>query len=58
MREKNKLTDASDSRTDGMTTSADSVLVRNWQDILAIYVYEQSQEKVTKEFKLDYFQQG
>ena len=35
-----------------MTTSADSLLVRNWQDILAIYVYEQSQ-KGTKEFKLD-----
>ena len=51
-KEKNKLTDASDSRTDGMTTSADSLLVRNWQDILAIYVYEQSQ-KGTKEFKLD-----
>ena len=43
-KEKNKLTDASDSRTDGMTTSADSLLVRNWQDILAIYVYEQSRK--------------
>ena len=51
-KEKNKLTDASDSRSDGLTTSADSLLVRNWQDILAIYVYEQSQ-KGTKEFKLD-----
>ena len=37
---------------DGLTTSADSLLVRNWQDILAIYVYEQSQ-KGTKEFTLD-----
>ena len=37
-KEKNKLTDASDSRADGLTTSADSLLVRNWQDILAIYV--------------------
>ena len=49
---KNKLTDASDSRSDGLTTSADSLLVRNWQDILAIYVYEQSQ-KGTKEFTID-----
>ena len=39
-KEKNKLSDASDSRTDGLTTSADSLLVRNWQDILAVYVYE------------------
>ena len=38
-KEKNKLTDVSDSRADGLTTSADSLLVRNWQDILAIYVY-------------------
>ena len=51
-KEKNKLTDASDSRSDGLTTSADSLLVRNWQDILAIYVYEQSQKGV-KEFTLD-----
>ena len=51
-KEKNKLTDASDSRADGLTTSADSLLVRNWQDILAIYVYEQSQEGNT-EFTLD-----
>ena len=48
-KEKNKLSDASDSRTDGLTTSADSLLVRNWQDILAVYVYEQSQKGV-KEF--------
>lgn len=39
---KNKLTDASDLRSDGMTTSADTLLVRNWQDIIAIYVYEQN----------------
>ena len=51
-KEKNKLSDASDSRTDGLTTSADSLLVRNWQDILAVYVYEQSQKGV-KEFALD-----
>lgn len=51
-KEKNKLTDVSDSRADGLTTSADSLLVRNWQDILAIYVYEQSQEGNT-EFTLD-----
>ena len=51
-KEKNKLSDASDSRTDGLTTSADSLLVRNWQDILAVYVYEQSQKGV-KEFALN-----
>ena len=51
-KEKNKLSDASDSRADGLTTSADSLLVRNWQDILAVYVYEQSQKGV-KEFTLD-----
>ena len=51
-KEKNKFSDASDSRTDGLTTSADSLLVRNWQDILAVYVYEQSQKGV-KEFTLN-----
>lgn len=51
-KEKNKLTDSSDNNKDGLTTSADSLLVRNWQDVLAVYVYEQSQ-KGTKEFKLD-----
>ena len=51
-KEKNKLSDASDSRSDGLTTSADSLLVRNWQDVLAVYVYEQSQKGV-KEFTLD-----
>ena len=42
---------------DGLTTSADSLLVRNWQDILAIYVYEQSQNGI-KEFTLGFFLQG
>lgn len=51
-KEKNKLFDVSDNRSDGLTTSADSLLVRNWQDILAVYVYEQSQNGV-KEFTLD-----
>lgn len=37
----NQLTDVSDSEG-GVTTSADTLLVRNWQDILAIYVYEKS----------------
>ena len=40
-KEKNKLADASDLRADGLTTSADTLLVKNWQDIIAIYVYEQ-----------------
>ena len=39
--EKNKRADASDLRADGLTTSADTLLVKNWQDIIAIYVYEQ-----------------
>ena len=42
-KEKNKLSDASDLRADGLTTSADTLLVRNWQDIIAIYIYEQYQ---------------
>lgn len=49
---KNKLVDASDLRNDGVTTSADSLLVRNWQDILAIYVYEQNQKGATS-YNLD-----
>ena len=49
---KNKLSDASDNRADGLTTSADSLLVRNWQDILSIYVYEQSKNGAT-EFTMD-----
>lgn len=51
-KEKNKLTDVSDAQGSKITTSADSLLVRNWQDILAIYVYEQSLEGKT-EYKLD-----
>ena len=50
-KEQNQLTDASDS-TGGVTSSADSLLVRNWQDILAIYVYEKSLEGETS-FTLD-----
>lgn len=49
---KNKLSDVSDRRTDGVTTSSDTLLVRNWQDILAVYVYEKSQEGM-KSFTLD-----
>ena len=48
----NGLTDASDTRANGQTASSDSLLVRNWQDILAVYVYEQSQQGVS-EYKLD-----
>lgn len=44
-KKKNGLTDVSDVNG-GVTTSADSLLVRNWQDILAVYVYEQSQQGV------------
>ena len=51
-KEKNKLTDASDASGSKTTTSADSLLVRNWQDILAVYVYQQSQDGKT-EFTLD-----
>ena len=47
----NQLTDVSDSNG-GVTTSADALLVRNWQDILAIYVYEQSLSGATS-FTLD-----
>ena len=43
---KKLLTDVSDT-TGGVTTSADSLLVRNWQDILAVYIYEQSLQGVT-----------
>lgn len=45
-KEKNKLADASDVRNLGTTTSEDRLLVRNWQDILAVYVYEQSKKGV------------
>mgnify|MGYP002416949990 CR=1 FL=1 len=51
-KEKNKLTDASDASGSKTTTSADSLLVRNWQDILAVYVYQQSQQGKT-EYTLD-----
>lgn len=47
----NQLTDVSDSEG-GVTTSADTLLVRNWQDILAIYVYEKSLDGATS-FTLD-----
>lgn len=51
-KEKNGLTDASDTRENGQTASSDSLLVGNWQDILAVYVYEESQSGV-KEFQMD-----
>ena len=51
-KEKNKLSDASDLSGSGISTSADSLLVRNWQDILAVYVYQQSKAGKT-EFTLD-----
>lgn len=51
-KEKNGLTDANDTRENGQTASSDSLLVRNWQDILAVYVYEESQSGV-KEFQMD-----
>ena len=43
---KNNLADNSDING-GVTTSADALLVRNWQDVLAVYVYEQSLQGVT-----------
>ena len=51
-KEKNKVSDASDTEGSKTTTSADSLLVRNWQDILAVYVYQQSKDGKT-EFTLD-----
>ena len=51
-KEKNKVADASDVNGSKTTTSADSLLVRNWQDILAVYIYQQSQDGKT-EFALD-----
>ena len=51
-KEKNKVADASDVNGSKTTTSADSLLVRNWQDILAVYLYQQSQDGKT-EFTLD-----
>ena len=44
---KNKLMDVSDLQGSEVTTSADQLLVRNWQDILAVYVYEKSKEGQT-----------
>ena len=49
---KNHLADRSDVDDLLTTTSGDTLLVRNWQDILAIYVYEQSKKGDT-EFTLD-----
>jgi hypothetical protein len=43
--EAQNITDGSNSS--GATTSSDKYLVRNWQDILAIYVYQQYQKGVT-----------
>ena len=51
-KEQNKVSDASDTDGSKTTTSADSLLVRNWQDILAVYVYQQSKDGKT-EFTLD-----
>ncbi len=51
-KEKNKLTDVSDAENSKTTTSANSLLVRNWQDILAVYVYQQNKAGQT-EYKLD-----
>ena len=51
-KEKNKVADASDVNGSKTTTSADSLLVRNWQDILAVYIYQQSQDGKT-EFTLN-----
>ena len=44
---KNRLMDTSDLQGGEVTTSADHLLVRNWQDILAVYVYEKSKEGQT-----------
>ena len=41
-KEKNKLADVSEMRNLKTTTSEDRLLVRNWQDILSVYIYEQS----------------
>ncbi len=51
-KKKNKLSDPSDEREDGVTTSEDMFLVRNWQDIIAVYIYEQSRDG-RKSFILD-----
>ena len=51
-KEKNKVADVTDTNGSKVTTSADSLLVRNWQDILAVYIYQQSKAGKT-EFTLD-----
>lgn len=48
----NKLVDVSDTEEDHLTSSRDNLLVRNWQDILAVYIYQQSKEG-TDTFTLD-----
>ena len=51
-KEKYKVSDRCDKRADGLTSSEDSLLVYNWQDIIAIYIYEKSKEGYT-EFHLN-----
>ena len=51
-KEANKLSDVSDTTENHLTSSWDNLLVRNWQDILAIYIYQQAKEGVT-EYNLD-----
>ena len=45
---KYKISDRCDKRADGLTSSEDSLLVYNWQDIIAIYIYEKSKEGYTE----------
>ena len=53
-KEANHLIDLSDVEDSLTTTSGDTLLVRNWQDILAIYIYEESLEGKTEfEFNED-----
>ena len=51
-KEKNKVADVTDINGSKTTTSADNLLVRNWQDILAVYIYQQSKDGKT-EYTLD-----
>lgn len=44
---KYKIEDNCDKRADGQTSSADTLLARNWQDVIAIYIYEKSKEGYT-----------
>ena len=46
-KEKNKLVDVSELMNASTTSSADSLLVRNWQDILAIYIYQHKDDGKT-----------